>query len=97
MRRTSAQARRYFFEDLREKGALAFVGTSFPVAFRQQVQPNEQAASVKGKDVRFTLVGIPKALESFRPWISDISGITHPGRDMVNWIIANSIDVSSIL
>ena len=97
LRRASAQARRYFFEDLREKGALAFGEISFLVALRHHVKPNEQAASVKEKDVRLTLVDIPKALESFQPWLSDISGIIHPGQDMVDWIIANSIDVSSIL
>ena len=84
LRRTNAQARRYFSEDLREKDALAFDGISFLVALRQHVQPNEQAASVKEKDVRFTLVDIPNALESFQPWLSDISGIIHPGRDMVD-------------
>ena len=91
LRRANAQARRYFFEDLREKDGLAFDEISFLVALRQHVQPNEQAASVKEKDVRFTLVDIPKALESFRPWLTDISGIIHPGQDMVDWIIASSI------
>ena len=96
LRRTNAQARRYFFKDLREKDGLAFDEISFLVALRQRVHPNEQAASVKEKDVRFTLMDIPKALGSYRPWLTDISGITHPGQDMVDWIIAPSIKFFAI-
>ena len=92
-RRTNSQSRRYFVEDLREKDALAFYEIRFLAALGQRVQPNERADSVKEKDVRFSLVDIPKALESFQPSISGISGITHPGQDMVDWIIANSIEV----
>ena len=53
-----------------------------------RVQPNEKAAAVREKDVRPTLSDIPKALESFHPWLSGIPGIIHPVKDMVDCAIA---------
>ena len=45
------------------------------------------------KDVRFTLADTPKALASFQSSLSEIPGIIHPGQDMVDWIIANRINL----
>ena len=86
-RRSNVQARKYLFEDLRGKDKLAFGEISFLVAPGQHLQPNEQAASVREKDVRFTLVDIPKALTDFAPHLGGIGGIIHPDQDMVDWIM----------
>ena len=59
-RRTNAQARKYLFEGLREKGGLAFDEISSLVALGQHAQPNVEASSAREKDARFTLGDIPK-------------------------------------
>ena len=78
---------KYLFEDLREKGGLDFGEIIFLVALGQHVQPNEQASSVREKDVRFTLVDIPKALGSSKPELNDITGILHPDQAMCGWVM----------
>ena len=62
-RRASAGARKYLFEDFRENGGLSFGEISFLVAIGHRAQPNAQASSVREKDGRFILAGIPKSLE----------------------------------
>ena len=86
-RRSNVQARKYLFEDLRGKDKLAFGEISFLVALGQHLQPDEQAASVREKDVRFTPIDIHKALTDFSPHLGGIGGIIHPDQDMVDWIM----------
>ena len=59
-RRINAHARKYLFDDLREKGGLAFDEISSLVALGQHAQPNVEASSAREKDARFTLGDIPK-------------------------------------
>ena len=87
IRRANAQARKYISEYLRGKDDLALDQIGFLMAPAQHIQPDGHAASVREKHVRFTLADIRKALESFPPSISGISGIIRPDQDMVDWIM----------
>ena len=55
--------------------------------------PSDQ--KVSEENIRFTELGIPKALESYSPKLSNISSFLLPDQEQVNWVnrevaIANS-------
>ena len=82
-----AQSRKYPFGDLREKGGLAFFETSAPLALRHRAHPDGREDSLREQDVRFTPVDIPKSLDRFLASPAAISGLIHPGKYDIDWII----------
>ena len=83
-RTTDEIARRYLVEDLRKTEKLTFPQLSFLFKLARHIPPHDQ--KVSEKNMRFTELDIPKALESYAPPLSSLSAFFLPDQDQVNWI-----------
>ena len=63
---------------------LSFRDMALVLKLNRHIPPSDQKTSEK--NIRFTELDIPKALNSFAPQISELAAAFHPEQEMVNWI-----------
>ena len=82
-RTTDEIARRYLMEDLRKNEKLNFLQLAFLFKLARHIPPHDQ--KVSEKNMRFTELDIPKALEKYAPKLGTLSAYFLPDQDQVNW------------
>ena len=83
-RTTDEIARKYLFEDLRKNEKLNFLQLAFLFKLARHIPPHDQ--KVSEKNMRYTELDIPKALEKYSPSLSSLSAYFLPDQEQVNWI-----------
>ena len=83
-RTTDETARRYLFEDLRKTEKMSFLQLAFLFKLARHIPPHDQ--KVSEKNMRFTELDIPKALEKYAPPLSALSAFFLPDQDQVNFV-----------
>ena len=82
-RTTDEIARRYLLEDLRKNDKLNFLQLAFLFKLARHIPPHDQ--KVSEKNMRYTELDIPKAMEKYAPPLSSLGAFFLPDQEQVNW------------